>query len=350
MKKNLFLLALLLSVSAGAQQVKYTIKGVSNENGKRVYLTDRITWQCVDSTVVAKGKFSFKGTADKDALMVIEPQGDRREIWQTLFFNDGTPIKVNLNDSTLKGSPQNERLATYKIALDSLDRHHDFPGALGKLDEIFTKESETFIPAAFIVNYKKMYTRESFNEIMSKNTVFASHPFVKDYMSKQNQLMNVVVKVDHSKDAEKKAATEAFVGQQFTDLEMADTNGTMHKLSEYAGNSCWVFVDFWASWCGPCRAEMPHVVSAYEKYHEKGLNIIGVSLDTNKEPWVKAINDLSMPWTHLSDLKGWESIVTSVYKVWAIPDNLLIDPQGKIVARNLRGEELHAKLKEIFGE
>ena len=164
------------------------------------------------------------------------------------------------------------------------------------------------------------------------------------------KIRQVVVKRDRSKDAEREAATKAFIGQQFTDLEMADADGNMHKLSEYLGNGRWLFVDMWASWCGPCRGEMPNVVAAYEKFHDKGFDIVGLSLDNKKEPWLKAVEDLKMPWTQLSDLKGWQSIVTEVYKVWSIPDNLLIDPQGKIVARGLRGEGLHAKLAEIFGK
>ena len=164
------------------------------------------------------------------------------------------------------------------------------------------------------------------------------------------KIRQVVVKRDRSKDAEREAATKAFIGQQFTDLEMADADGNMHKLSEYVGNGRWLFVDMWASWCGPCRGEMPNVVAAYEKFHDKGFDIVGLSLDNKKEPWLKAVEDLKMPWTQLSDLKGWQSIVTEVYKVWSIPDNLLIDQQGKIVARGLRGEGLHAKLAEIFGK
>ena len=164
------------------------------------------------------------------------------------------------------------------------------------------------------------------------------------------KIRQVVVKRDRSKDAEREAATKAFIGQQFTDLEMADADGNMHKLSEYVGNGRWLFVDMWASWCGPCRGEIPNVVAAYEKFHDKGFDIVGLSLDNKKEPWLKAVEDLKMPWTQLSDLKGWQSIVTEVYKVWSIPDNLLIDPQGKIVARGLRGEGLHAKLAEIFGK
>ena len=95
---------------------------------------------------------------------------------------------------------------------------------------------------------------------------------------------------------------------------------------------------------------MPNVVEAYEKYHAKGFDIVGLSFDNKKEPWVKAIADLKMPWVHLSDLKGWRTVASGIYEVNSIPDNLLIDPQGKIVARGLRAQGLHQKLKEIFGE
>ena len=161
-------------------------------------------------------------------------------------------------------------------------------------------------------------------------------------------LTNVVVKRDRSKDAERKAAKEAFIGQQYTDIELDDVAGNPHKLSEYVGNGHWLLVDMWASWCGPCRRDMPNVVAAYEKYHDKGLKVIGLSLDSDKESWIQAIADLNMTWMHLSDLKGWESTVCTVYKTTSIPDNLLIDPQGKIVARGLRDEALHDKLAEIF--
>ena len=95
---------------------------------------------------------------------------------------------------------------------------------------------------------------------------------------------------------------------------------------------------------------MPNVVAAYEKYHAKGFDVVGLSFDNKKEPWLKAIADQKMPWTHLSDLKGWRTVASSVYDVNSIPDNLLIDPQGKIVARGLRAQSLQDKLKQIFGE
>ena len=140
------------------------------------------------------------------------------------------------------------------------------------------------------------------------------------------------------------------VGLQYHDLELPDTTGISHRLSEYVGKGHYVLCDFWASWCGPCRAEMPNVLEAYNKYHDKGFEVIGISFDEKKDAWVKAVAQIKMPWLQLSDLKGFKCAAAPIYKIDAIPDNILIDPQGKIIDRALRGKALHSRLQKIFGE
>lgn len=141
---------------------------------------------------------------------------------------------------------------------------------------------------------------------------------------------------------------ETAVGKQFKDFEMADVEDNMHKLSEYIAANEVTLVDFWASWCGPCRAEMPAVKAAYEAYKNKGFGIVGVSLDNNKEAWVKAIADLGIEWPQISDLQGWNCAGAKLYGVNSIPATVLVAKDGTILAKNLRGEAIQEKLAEIL--
>ena len=138
------------------------------------------------------------------------------------------------------------------------------------------------------------------------------------------------------------------IGKVAPDFEQPDTAGKIVKLSDLRGQ--YVLVDFWASWCVPCRAENPNVVKAYEKYHDKGFTVLGVSLDQpgRKEAWLKAIHQDHLTWMQVSDLQFWNNTVAKLYGINSIPQNFLLDKEGKIIARNIRGEELNAKLAEIF--
>lgn len=361
MKKVLFLATFVVAAVSSMAQVKYAISGTYTENGKKVYLIDLLTGKAIDSVFVANGKFSFSGTADKDAFMSVKAEN---RTWSTDFFNDGTPITINVNDSTLKGSPLNERLAkleveqdiprrimnakTSKMSKEEIMAHQDeLMDEMNKMidnmttfaNKVFKEERNSLIPIAFAGYYFVDNGVEAYDELVKQQVVFANHPCLKKTRDEVEALLK-------PKDSPK----TAFIGQQFTDLEMADPNGKMHKISELVGEGKYVLVDFWASWCGPCRAEMPNVLEAYNKYHEKGFEVIGVSFDEKKDAWIKAVNQLKMPWLQISDLKGWKCAAAPIYKIDGIPDNILIDPQGKIIERALRGKALQSRLQKIFVE
>lgn len=136
------------------------------------------------------------------------------------------------------------------------------------------------------------------------------------------------------------------IGAQMMNFSQADTTGRTVQFADLKGK--YVLVDFWASWCGPCRAENPNVLKVYNKYKDKGFTVVGISLDEKGDKWKKAIRDDHMPWDELSDLKGWKNSVSDYFGIQGIPSNLLVDPSGKIVARDLRGEALDQKLGELL--
>jgi thiol-disulfide isomerase/thioredoxin len=156
------------------------------------------------------------------------------------------------------------------------------------------------------------------------------------------QLADVQAQVSHM------AKGNRSIGSQVADITMVDADGKVRHLSEWCGKGNYVLIDFWASWCGPCLQELPNVVNCYEKYHEKGFEIIGISFDNKQTPWIAAVKRLNMNWPQLSDLQGWKSLAAVTFGINSIPANILVDPQGRIVALDLRDVGLVNKLAEIY--
>ncbi|MCA5005021.1 TlpA family protein disulfide reductase [Sphingobacterium bovistauri] len=144
------------------------------------------------------------------------------------------------------------------------------------------------------------------------------------------------------------AAKKTEIGAQFINVAQMNDKGKVVKLYDQMKDKKYILVDYWASWCGPCRAENPHILKVYSKYKDKGFDVFAISLDDNKERWLKAIKDDNMPWTQVSDLKGWKNEAAQYYNITSIPSSFLIDNTGKIIARNLRGDMLEKELEKLI--
>lgn len=357
MKKIAALALALLAMPTFAQ--KYSITGQVPKELKKVYLYnfESKNDQTPDSVVVKDGRFSFSGDAQgKLFAMLFAKDGE----YSVPVVLDGD-VKVDLVKKVLAGTSENEKLSAALQQLESnsaamqsvMSEVRKYQEEGKEMPESLQQRLESAYEAAIeglVANVKKICDA-------NMQSIFPAY-FISSYFNSMDKA-DIIRYADSNASfmnvgmlKRLRASVEGWKRQQpgvmFTDIELADTAGVQHKLSEYVGKGNYVLIDFWASWCGPCMREMPQVKALYDKYHSKGFDIVGLSFDREHKNWVGAIKRKGLNWHHLSDLKYWDTIAGRTYGVNSIPATLLIGPDGKIVAANLHGEELAAKLKEIY--
>ena len=205
------------------------------------------------------------------------------------------------------------------------------PAYMAMLKDFIDKNQDNYIGAFALQNLSNFMNPEEMESIIAQSSAFI-------------QSRNIIRKLSQRITNLKKTA----VGQPFTDFTVETEDGKKVSLSDYVGKGNYVLVDFWASWCGPCRAEMPNVVSLYEKYHKKGLEIVGISFDEDETAWKNAVKTMNMTWPQASELRSWDNIMTQKYGVTSIPCTILIDSNGTIIGQQLRGEELENTVKQYL--
>ncbi|MDR1555587.1 MAG: AhpC/TSA family protein [Tannerellaceae bacterium] len=373
MKKILGLVAVCAIVLTACSDKKtYTIIGTTDGadlNGNYVYLyADAAGGDAglLDSALVTDGAFTFKGVQDTPMLAGLRlAEGlidSQQEIfggftsYAPWFLLDNSKLTVHLGvNSTVKGSPENNELTAYIGQLDALyDNQAELEALLKSKDDSLINEAEAALEAidALAVPVHKAYILSHSNSLTGAKVFYTNRYALpeadqQEIIAQAGELFKSAPGID--KRIEHLAVlAKVAVGNKFTDFELADPQGKPHKLSEYVGNGKVALIDFWASWCPPCRRSMPFLREVYEQYKDKGFEIVGVSLDRTGEAWIKGIEDLQITWPQISDLQYWKNAGAALYGVNSIPHTVLVDKEGVIVAKNLHGEALNAKLTELL--
>ncbi len=367
--KNILLIfaaaAVLFSCSGpGAGDHNFALNGTlqGDYSGQAfLYKREAGEWVKLDSVVVENNTFRFEGNLDMPELYYISIEGQNRfasffaepsEISLTTTIEDFGKPEITGSAAQDEYDALNDGLAAYedelgeswtriKAAREAEDAEGlaeaeaDYEEAEAQMQDFiidYAMEHSASVVAAYMVLRNSYYYDENDLAPVVENfdPAIAASPYVVSLAERVEVLQRVAV------------------GMPAVDFTMDDADGNPVQLSSLYGK--YLLVDFWASWCGPCRQENPNVVAAYKEYGPKGFDILGVSFDKDKDKWLEAVGADELTWHHVSDLQGWGNAAGKLYGVNSIPANILLDPEGTIIAKNLRGEDLHAKLGELMAE
>jgi peroxiredoxin len=365
----------LLSCNAKNNEARYSITGtIQNSENKKLVLQevpfDGKEMITLDSVTLKKdGKYNFDFISKTEGLYILAIENDSIHNFSIVFVNDEKNIQINADPGKMEtylinGSKTSESLLAflkeYKSKdigiFETMNKLAELQNANGAGAAIDTLQKERNIKIADL----NTFTQNAINN--------ATHPSMIYYLlglsmrsmetsqvlalakaaaekTKSEALVNFATSLGNQIQSNVKPGAIA-IGQPAPEIALADPKGKIITLSSFKGK--YVLVDFWASWCGPCRGENPNVVQAYEKFKKKNFTVLGVSLDESKEDWEDAIKADNLNWQHISDLKKWESTVVSTYKIEGIPYNVLVDPNGIVVATELRGPALEEALNKFI--
>ncbi|MBQ3656097.1 MAG: AhpC/TSA family protein [Bacteroidales bacterium] len=363
MKRILLIITALMCFSAGYAQKASVITGTCGfKDGDSVYLASVGNGGLipVDSCLVKGGKFTLKETVNVASLRAILIIENKMPVAATEIITEpGVNLSVNFKTNSIE-IPNSKSNAVW-TNLGNYEQEQT-----KKIEQLWSVLSDSTKTIDVRLRAKQMidsitastyseYAKVIYDNIPSNISGFLLWQHHSNLSEEDLNKIMEQMKKKSPEDAYYKTLAQRFkieeetaVGKDFKEIALVDISGNMKRLSTVVKANKLVLVDFWASWCRPCIAEMPNVKRIYAAYHDKGLEIYGVSLDENQLNWQTAVQRLGLNWIHVSDLRGWQSKAAQTYNIQGIPATLLIDSSGKIVAKNLRGEDLEKKIAEIL--
>lgn len=362
MTKFFYVLAMAVIISGCTQSEKFQITVNTHENkDKTAYLIKVVENQptILDSSKYNNG-YVFEGSTAQNELVYFQLGNNKEKV---AFFIENNNFSITLNEddkeiNKTEGSVLNKQYLTFLDSSNYFEERNEtlysgFQKAKIKnntktLDSIRSEADKLYeMEQAF----SKRFANQNLDNVLGLYIVRSKIVYTMDYNDLNDVITNVPASNQHNPYFEYLSMhlaklSKTRVGEIAPNFTMKDTAGNDISLNDFRGN--YIMIDFWASWCGPCRRANPFVVEIYKDFSEKGFQILGVSFDKSREAWIKAIHDDNLTWPHVSDLQGWKNAAGQLYGINSIPHTTLIDPNGKIVANKFEHEELRKLLEEAY--